>query len=165
VVVKVYEVNLCSERTCQNKVNLFTSQNGLEIDLAKLNGVLQYINTAEIPQGTYNRLEVVMDKNLTITDNDSQQHQAVFVNWTSNNPNKPNEVQCPPDTSNKCYIRFNCVVQPFAMGKLVVDFVLKEFEVNTTTTPWQVVEVKMKPLTPAEVSGKDNKIYLKVQSV
>ena len=68
VLVKVYEVNLCSDNDCQKKVNLFTSQQGLQTDLAKLKGVLQYITTANIPQGTYNRLEVVMDKNLTITD-------------------------------------------------------------------------------------------------
>lgn len=162
--VKVYEVNLCSDNQCQQRVNLFSNQSGLNLDLAKLNGILQYINTANIPQGTYNRLEVVMDKSLTITDNNSQQHDAVFVNWNSNNPNKPNTVQCPP-SENRCYIRFNGTVQPFSQGKLVVDFVLKEFEVNTNTDPWQVTEVKMKPLTPQEASGKDMKVYLKVQSV
>lgn len=62
VLVKVYEVNLCSDNQCQNKVNLFTNQQGLEVDLSKLNGILQYINTANIPQGTYNRLEVILDK-------------------------------------------------------------------------------------------------------
>ncbi|MFN4013273.1 MAG: DUF4382 domain-containing protein [Aquificaceae bacterium] len=63
VLVKVYEVNLCSDNQCQNKVNLFTNQQGLEVDLSKLNGVLQYINTTNVPQGTYNRLEVILDKN------------------------------------------------------------------------------------------------------
>lgn len=50
------------------------------------------------------------------------------------------------------------------MGKLVVDFVLKEFEVNTSTNPWQVYEVKMKPLTPQETAGKTNEIHLIVQN-
>jgi hypothetical protein len=163
ILVKVYEVNLCSGNQCQQRVNLFSSQQGLEVDLAKLNGILQYITTTSIPQGTYNRLEVVMDKNLTITDNNNQTHQAVFTPMQEK-PNKPNTVQC--DTQ-KCYIRFNGVVQPFAMGKVVVDFVLKEFEVNTSTTPWQVMEVKMMPLTPQDMTGKpyDNDVYISVQSV
>ncbi|MGB9873745.1 MAG: DUF4382 domain-containing protein [Hydrogenobacter sp.] len=160
ILVKVYEVNLCSDNSCQQKVNLFTSQQGLQTDLAKLNGVLQYITTANIPQGTYNRLEVVMDKNLTITDSNNIQHQAVFTP-TDEKPNKPNTVQC--DTQ-RCYIRFNGIVQPFSMGKLVIDFVLKEFEVNTSTNPWQVYEVKMKPLTPQEMVGKTNEIHLMVQN-
>lgn len=50
------------------------------------------------------------------------------------------------------------------MGKLVIDFVLKEFEVNTSTNPWQVYEVKMKPLTPQETAGKTNEIHLMVQN-
>jgi len=78
VLVKVYEVNLCSDNQCQNKVNLFTNQQGLEVDLSKLNGILQYINTANIPQGTYNRLEVILDKNLTIIDGSGVYHPAIF---------------------------------------------------------------------------------------
>jgi len=159
ILVKVYEVNLCSDNVCQQKVSLFTSQQGLQVDLAKLNGVYQYITTTNIPQGTYNRLEVVMDKNLTITDQSGQQHQAIFVPMQEK-PNKPNTVQCPTD--ERCYIRFNGTVQPFAMGKLVVDFVLKEFEVRTSTDPWQVTEVKMMPLTPKNIQYK---VYLSVQSV
>jgi len=160
ILVKVYEVNLCSDHACQQKVSLFTSQQGLQVDLAKLNGVYQYITTTNIPQGTYNRLEVVMDKNLTITDQNDQQHQAIFMPMQEK-PNKPNTVQC--NTDGKCYIRFNGTVQPFAMGKLVVDFDLKEFEVNTSTNPWQVTEVKMMPLTP--VQDKYKSVYLSVQSV
>jgi len=161
ILVKVYEVSLCSDNACQQKVSLFTNQQGLQVDLAKLNGVYQYIATTNIPQGTYNRLEVVMDKNLTITDQNGS-HQAVFVPMQEK-PNKPNTVQCPTD--ERCYIRFNGAVQPFAMGKLVVDFVLKEFEVSTSTDPWQVTEVKMKPLTPQGVQNKNKSVYLSVQSV
>jgi hypothetical protein len=162
ILVKVYEVNLCSDNVCQQKVSLFTSQQGLQVDLARLNGVYQYINTTNIPQGTYNRLEVVMDKNLTITDQSGQQHQAIFVPMQEK-PNKPNTVQCPTD--ERCYIRFNGTVQPFAMGRLVVDFDLKEFKVNTSTNPWQVPEVKMMPLTPQSVQDKYKSVYLIVQSV
>lgn len=163
ILVTVYEVNLCSDQQCQQKVNLFSSQQGLEVDLAKLNGILQYITTTSIPQGTYNRLEVVMDKNLTVTDPSNQTHPAVFSPMQEK-PNKPNTVQC---DAQKCYIRFNGTVNPFATGKLIVDFVLKEFEVNTLTYPWLVTEVKMKPLTPEEMRGisYEREIHLRVQSV
>ncbi len=140
-------------------MNLFTSQQGLEVDLSKLNGILQYISTANIPQGTYNRLEVVMDRNLKIVDSSGQSHDAVFMPMQEK-PNKPNTVQC-PDSSNRCYIRYNGIVQPFAMSKLVVDFQLKEFEVDESTTPWRVTEVKMMPLTP---QTNKYKVYLMVQS-
>ncbi len=160
VLVKVYEVNLCSDNQCQNKVKLFTNQQGLEVDLSKLNGILQYINTANIPQETYNRLEVILDKNLTIIDGSGVSHSAIFTPMQEK-PNKPNTVQC-DNANNKCYIRFNGTVQPFAMGKLVVDFVLKEFEVDENTNPWQVTEVKMMPLTP---QTNKYKVYLSVQSV
>lgn len=163
MLVKVYEVNLCSDNQCQNKVKLFTNQQGLEVDLSKLNGILQYINTANIPQETYNRLEVILDKNLTIIDGSGVSHSAIFTPMQEK-PNKPNTVQC-DNANNKCYIRFNGTVQPFAMGKLVVDFQLKEFEVkesNEPTTPWQVTEVKMMPLTP---QTNKYKVYLSVQSV
>lgn len=160
ITVRVYEVNLCSDNQCQQKVNLYSNQQGLEIDLAKLNGVLQYINTASIPQGTYNRLEVILDRNLSIVDGSGQTHDAVFTPMQEK-PNKPNVVQCPD--SSKCYIRFNGTVQPFAMGKLIVDFNLKEFEVNTQKSPWEVYEVKMMPVTPP--SQPDMKLCLAVQNV
>jgi hypothetical protein len=162
ILVKVYEVNLCSDNLCQQKVSLFTNQQGLQVDLAKLNGVYQYITTTNIPQGTYNRLEVVMDKNLTITEQNGQQHQAIFVPMQEK-PNKPNTVQC--TTDEKCYIRFNGIVQPFATGRLVVDFDLKEFKVDPSKNPWWVTEVKVMPLTPQSVQDKDRKVYIKVQSV
>jgi hypothetical protein len=113
ILVKVYEVSLCSDNACQQKVSLFTSQQGLQVDLAKLNGVYQYITTTNIPQGTYNRLEVVMDKNLTITDQNGP-HQAIFVPMQEK-PNKPNTVQC--NTDGKCYIRFNGDSSTLCHGK------------------------------------------------
>ncbi|MFN3472369.1 MAG: DUF4382 domain-containing protein, partial [Aquificaceae bacterium] len=113
VLVKVYEVNLCPDNLCQSKVNLFSSSQGLEVDLSKLRDTLQYINTTNIPNKTYNRLEVVMDKNLSITDASGQLRNAVFVPMQEK-PNKPNTVQC--DNTNRCYIRFNGVVQPLSSG-------------------------------------------------
>jgi len=164
ITVTLYEVNLCSDAQCVQKVNLFSSQQGVEVDLAKLNGVLQYIGNVSVPQGTYNRLELIFDKSLTITDQSGNTHNAVFTPMEEK-PNKPNTVQC--DT-NKCYIRFNGTVNPFADGRLVIDFDLKEFEVNTNSNPWQVTEVKVKPLTKSEMSSGTSythKIYMTVQGV
>ncbi len=164
ILVNLYEINLCSDNQCLQKVNLFSNQQGLEVDLAQLNGVLQYIGNANVPQGTYTRLELILDKNLKITDPSGNEHDAIFTPMDSK-PNKPNVVQCP--TNDKCHIRFNGTVNPFADGRLVVDFELKEFEVNTSTNPWQVTEVKVKPLTKDEMRGISyiNEIYLIVQSV
>jgi hypothetical protein len=157
VEVTVHEVNLCSDHDCMNKVPFDTGI--VTVDLAGLNGILQYITTTGIPLGTYNRLEVVLDRAATITDDADQEHTAYFSSVISN-PNQPNEVQCPSDLVGQCTIKFNGTVQPFAMGELIIDFVLKEFEVeetpcsDVTTDPdsWCITEVKMKPLTPAEVA-------------
>ena len=157
VEVTVHEVNLCSDHDCMNKVPFDTGI--VTVDLAGLNGILQYITTAEIPAGTYNRLEVVLDRAATVTDDTDQEH-AVYFSSVISNPNQPNEVQCPPDLEGQCAIKFNGTVQPFAMGKLIIDFVLKEFEVEDTPCPdvttdpdsWCITDVKMKPLTPAEVA-------------
>lgn len=164
ILAKVYEVNLCSDQQCQQKVNLFSNQQGLEVDLAKLNGILQYITTTSIPQGTYNRLEVVMDKNLTVTDSSNQTHPAVFSPMQERT-NKPNTVQC---DAQKCYIRFNGTVNPFATGKLIVDFVLKDFVVNTSVNPWQITEVSVQPTNPNSAplpSPYYWKLYVNVQNV
>jgi len=165
IIVTLYEVNLCSDTQCVKGFNLFSSQQGVEVDLAKLNGVLQYIGNVSIPQGTYNRLELVFDKSLTINDQSGDTHDAVFTPMEEK-PNKPNTVQCDTNT-NKCYIRFNGAVNPFADGRLVIDFDLKEFEVNTSSNPWQVTEVKVKPLTKSEMSSGTytHEIYMTVQGV
>ncbi|MFN3598575.1 MAG: DUF4382 domain-containing protein [Aquificaceae bacterium] len=161
VLVKVYEVNLCSDNQCQSKVTIFSNSQGLEVDLSKLRGLLQYINTSNIQNQTYNRLEVVMDKNMSITDASGNDHPAIFTPMQEK-PNKPNTVQC---DNTRCYIRFNGTVQPSSTGRLVVDFVLKDFDVDESTNPWQVREVKMMPLKPQSYPQGYWKIYITAQGV
>ncbi|MBI4847700.1 MAG: DUF4382 domain-containing protein [Nitrospirae bacterium] len=153
ITVTVYEINLCSDNNCATKENLYINTTGLSVDLAKLNGVLQLITTATFPEGTFNRLEIIPGNRASITDNSGVAHDAFFSNMDEK-PNKPDTVQCPADGSNKCFIRFNGAVQPLSSGKLVVDFVLKEFEVKThsctnalDTSSWCITEVKMQPIT------------------
>ncbi len=167
--VTVYEVSLCSDPACQNKVQLFQNTNGLTVDLTNLNGVLQYIDTTTIPEGSYPRLEVVLSQQANICDNNGQCHDAVFTEMDEK-PTKPNVVNCPPGYTDSngnqlCYIRYNGVINPTAMEKLILDFNLKDFEVNTTTTPWQITEVKVSPLTPSEANASEYKIHAVVQSV
>jgi len=156
--ITVYEVNLCSDHNCVNKVNLYDNSTGLIVDLAKLNGILQYIDTVTIPEGTYNRLEIILGGSAGITDNQGQAHEAFFMAMDEK-PNKPNIVQCPSDLGGNCYIRFNGAVESFSSGQLVIDFVLKDFEVAThscssegDTSSWCIEEVKMHPVTPSDDS-------------
>ncbi|MEJ5339399.1 MAG: DUF4382 domain-containing protein [Aquificaceae bacterium] len=156
VIVRIYEINLCSDNACQSKINLFTNQQGVEIDLKRLENVMQYLNTGDIPQGTYNRLEVILDKNLSV-DNNPAQFNSI------SQTNKPNTVYCHAD--NKCHIRFNGIVQPFSVGKFAVDFDLKQFQINQNTSPWTVTDLLMKPLTPAEVGNRGFVLFLTVNSM
>ncbi len=157
VQITIFDANLCSDNDCQNTANLFHSDDGLTVDLAELDGILQYINDINVPDDTYNRLEIILDENAIIKDKDGVDHLAYFEPDTSN-PNKANVVLCPENLPNRCLIRFNGAVQPFAMGKFIVDFDLKGFEVAsshctgiTDTNSWCITEVKMHPLTPEDM--------------
>jgi len=160
VEITLFDVNLCDDHLCEQVVNLFHSDAGLTIDLAGLDGVLQYITTADVPGGTYNRLELILGNTATITDNTAATHPAYFAPMSAN-PNKPNEVLCPAALIDRCLIQFNGAVQPFAMGQFIVDFDLKNFEVETTPcagvldpASWCITQVKMQPLTPADVDAQ-----------
>ena len=169
VEVTVYEVSLCNDPACQSRVQLFQDTNGMTIDLTNLNGVLRYIDTATVPEGSYPRLEVVLSQQATICDNSGQCHDAIFTEMDEK-PTKPNVVNCPPGYTDSngnqlCYIRYTGVTNPTAMGKLILDFNLKDFEVDTSTTPWKITEVKVSPLTPSEASSSRYEIYGMVQDV
>lgn len=167
VEVTVHEVNLCKDPKCSNKVNLFADGQGITINLSELSGVLQYIDSANIPQGEYSRLEIILSKNAVICDSSGQCHSAVFAEMDEN-PSKPNVVNCPQDLTDQegnqlCYIRYNGTINPEAQNKLVVDFDLKEFDVDTSTTPWRITEVKVYPVTPEPTSTYE--MYAIVESV
>ncbi len=169
VEVTVYEVNLCRDPACTEKVALFSDQNGVTIDLTDLNGVLQYIDTVTVPEGNYTRLEIVLDQNARICDSTGTCNDAIFTEMREK-PQKPNEVNCPPgfvspDGNQLCYIRYSGVLEPFLQGKLIVDFDLKEFEVvwDASTNRWLIKEVKVKPLTPA--GHHEFEIYAIVDSI
>ncbi len=167
VEVTVYEVNLCKDPACTDKVNLFRDTSGVKVDLKKLSAVLQYVDTVNIPAGNYSRLEIVLGQNVTINGT-----QPAKFTHMDEKPTKPNEVNCPPGFTDAngnqlCYIRYNGVVNPTSSGQLVIDFSLKEFEVKTTTTPWSITEVKVTPLTPAQIkaSSKSYEIYAVISSI
>ncbi len=171
VEVTVYEVNLCSDPACTDRVNLFSDPNGVTIDLTDLNGVLQYIDTVNIPQGSYARLEIVLDQKARICDNSGTCSEAVFTEMDEK-PQKPNEVNCPPgftgaNGNQLCYIRYSGAINPFVDGKLVVDFDLKGFEVSWSDAHghWHIDEVKVKPLTPSERKHHEYEMYAIVDTV
>ncbi len=145
IIVNVKEVSLCNTGTdtCNP---LYKSTEGINVDLTQLNGVLHYVGSAQVPEGTYNRLKVVISNTASVTDNQGNTNQAVF-NPQSINQNIPNTVHC-DQNAGECVINFNGAVQPFAMGKLIVDFVLKDMEIDTSSNPWRIVKLKMKPITP-----------------
>lgn len=158
VSVTLYDLRLCRDNGCVDTATLYHSEAGLTLPLHELAGVLQYLNTVTIPAGQYNRLEAILDRDLAITDAAGVVHAAQFAPEVEQ-PNKPNTVHCAGD---RCGIRFNGVIGPLADGKLAVDFVLKEFEVEehacgneADTGSWCVTEVRMHPLTPAELEDED----------
>ncbi len=165
VIVTIKEVNLCNTgtNTCNS---LYSSTTGINVDLTQLNGVLHYVGTAQIPEGTYNRLQVKLSNSATVVDNQGNQNQAVFDPQVINQ-NKPNTIQC-DQNAGECVINFNGTVQPFAMGKLIIDFVLKNMEIDTSSTPWRIISLVMKPITPkSEKEMKDMyyEFYANIESV
>jgi hypothetical protein len=151
ILVKVYEVRLCHDMSwcfdhpCRNTVSLFTNQQGLQADLTKLN----YITTTNIPEGTYPELEVVVDKNLTIKDQNGS-HQAIFEPMQEG---LCKFLLCATD--GKCYIKSLSLLtltdlRKFGLANanaVELDVHFTQFEVNTSTNPWQVTNVKTLTLT------------------
>ncbi len=145
IVVNVKEVSLCNTgtNTCHS---LYKSSTGINVDLTQLNGVMHYVGSSTVPSGNYNRLQVRISQSATVVDNQGNQNNAIF-NPQSINQNKPNTIHC-DQNAQECFINFNGTVNPFAMGKLIVDFVLKDMEIDTTKTPWEIIKLTMKPITP-----------------
>ncbi len=161
IIVNVKEVSLCNTgtNTCHS---LYKSSTGINVDLTQLNGVMHYVGSSTVPSGNYNRLQVRISQYATVVDNQGNQNDAVFnpesINQNGRMQNIPNTVQCDQNTQ-ECVISFNGAVNPFAMGKLIVDFVIKDMEIDTTTTPWQITKLRMKPLTPKSEDDIKNVHY------
>lgn len=152
-------VNLCSDPDCTDATELFAAPDGRRFDLMALNDLLQYLATTEAEDKTYNRLELILGRDLEIEAAGGDLEAARFATITSN-PKIPNIVHCPAAPTADCAIRTNGAVQPFALGRIAVSFDLKAFEVEDAPctdaddpASWCVTQVKMHPLTPAELPG------------
>jgi len=145
IIVNVKEISLCNTGTgtCHS---LYKSSTGINVDLTQLDGVMHYVGSATVPSGSYNRLQVRLSQSATVVDNNGNQNEAI-LDPQSINKHKHNTIQCDQSTQ-ECMISFNGAVNPFAMGKLIVDFVLKDMEIDISQTPWRIVKLTMKPMTP-----------------
>lgn len=151
--VDIFEVNLCSDPGCVNRTNVVRSEEGFRLDLTALSGVLQFVGDASLPDRNYHRLEVVIGRTAEV-ESSGTVHVARFQDFDGA-PGKPNIVRCAVGLEEPCVIQLNGAVNPFADGKLIVDFDLKSLvlvEAPCTGAPadsWCITEVKMSPLTPS----------------
>jgi len=129
------------------------------MDLAKLDDEMLLISVKGCPAGDYNRFEVVLAREVTLTDGEDTQ-TCTFTSY-KDKKGTPNTLYCDPVT-DLCSIQMtgDQSVIPRENNKLVLDFDLKEFEVEDFPDPGCTVTMKVAPLNGSEMDDKKDKGYL-----
>jgi len=122
----VYEVYLCptldSNAGCVDPVQVFSDPNGVTVDLTNLEDVLHFIDTSQVPEGTYQGLMVVISQTGNIVYKDVPGTYTITPSTTDQT-----RVEC---TGDKCSVVVAGAIQPALQNKIAVDFSLKQFSIN-----------------------------------
>lgn len=124
--------------------DLLSAPQGLDITELGINKVLDLVDVKTCDAHSYNRLHLEFDKQVTLTDVNNMDHLCEFTAY-KDQLNKPNVLVC--DDRGNCSININGTVNVLAgqHEEMTLDFNLKEFDVDLTTTPCQV-SMKVSPI-------------------
>jgi hypothetical protein len=120
-----------------NKVQLQQGANGMTcdvltipvtVDISNLSSVIQLLNVSNCFSGSYNKIHIEFEKSSMLMDQGNTSATCSFTSYKDNN-NQPNTLQC---NESNCSLDINGAVNVLAnqSNRLVLDFDLKEFEVN-----------------------------------
>ncbi|NPB06105.1 MAG: DUF4382 domain-containing protein [Aquificae bacterium] len=127
----VYEVYLCESvdpnAGCVNPVQVFSDANGVTVDLTNLEDVLHFIDTSQVPEGTYGGLMVVVSKTGTVV------YQGLPGTYTIDPIYQDPTVTRVDCTDDRCSIIVTGSIQPAINNKLAVDFDLKNFSIDCSS--------------------------------
>ncbi len=126
----------------------------LTLDAAQLgrDQLLDLVNTTSCEAGSYNRLHIELDQNVTLVDANHQTQSCKFVSYRDD-AGHPNALGC---TNGMCALDLTGAVNLVAGNHehVALDADLREFTVDLTKTP---CEATLK-LSPLHAQGMDNKM-------
>lgn len=152
--VTLYSIDLCRDTACNDTVNVFSSNTGVTINLTNLEGVLHYIATAQVPQEQFEAMKIEVAQSGTV----------VYDGITGSFSLKSGENVSCDDTTQRCSIVVTGAVNPAVNNKLLVDFDLKNFQLdcdvdqanNTVSCTVQSMVVVARPETPQNIANRFN---------
>ena len=125
------------------------------LDIAELSSEFLLLDLTSCATGQFNRIRVEMSSTVELTLNEITDEECTFTSY-KDNENKPNVLQCNGDT---CSMEINGMVNVVVRQNtsLVLDFDLKEFEVENLGEPECTVTMKVEPLNANDIDDKKNK--------
>lgn len=147
--VKVYTIALCNDIECNTVEPIFYNPEGSQINLTDLDGTLLYLDTSNVPSGTYPAVKVEIDKNATAVINGET--KSYTINCKSEN------------AEGNCEFKIPINLDITQSGKLILDFNLSQATFENST----VENFEVKPLNPDQVRTRKYKykIYAELISV
>jgi hypothetical protein len=131
----------------------------MEVDIAELSAQILLLGVSECEARSYNRIRVVFDENVTLTENSLTQI-CRFVSYKDDSGN-PNILACDP-LEDTCTLEINGAVNVFAgqHEEVALDFELKDFEVEGFPGVDCTVTMKVSPLHASGMEGKKQQGYM-----
>jgi len=129
----------------------------VSIDISNLSSVIQLLNVSNCISGSYNTIHIEFEKSTKLMDQGNTSATCSFTSYKDNN-NQPNTLQC---KESNCSLDINEAVNVLAnqSNKLVLDFNLKEFEVNNFSSANCSATMKISSLDTSEIASKKSAGY------
>jgi len=150
--VTLYSIDLCRDTACNDTVNVFSSNTGVTIDLTNLEGVLHYIDTAQVPQEQFQAMKIEVAQSETVV------YEGIAGSFSLQSGEN---VSC-DDTAQRCSVVVTGAINPAINNKLLVDFDLKNFQLdcnvdqtnNTVSCTVTSMAVVARPETPQNITNR-----------
>jgi hypothetical protein len=128
--------------------DVLSTQSTTTIDITNLSNVLQLLNVADCPAGSYNRIHIEFAKSVELMDSLGTSTTCSFVSY-KNEGNHVNTLKCTGDT---CSLDVNGAVNVLANSQteVALDFNLKDFDVDNFGTSSCSVTLKVSPIHAEE---------------
>lgn len=123
--------------------NLFNTPQSFDFAALGTAQVMELLTVTSCPAVNYNRLLISVGDDVHLTDTDTNSYQCKFIAYKDEN-DKPNVLNC---DANGCGMQLTGATNVVANqeNEMALDFDLKSFEINLTTTPCEVT-LKVSPL-------------------
>ncbi|RLJ70509.1 uncharacterized protein DUF4382 [Hydrogenivirga caldilitoris] len=140
---------------------VFAPDTPYTVDLTDIKNTLELLDLTSCPEGPYNRLVVVLDKDVNVLYNDELK-TCTLVDYDpdrdgQDKPIKPNRTQC---DDNECFVYVTGAVNVLAnqTNDVALDFELKDSEINIDNSGNCTVAFKVSPLHAEGMKDKEQEV-------